>query len=126
MGKIKLAFVAIWGFINPFKSTAETVIDYALGVLKNALAGLPDATKDKIQGVLNTALKVLAVLEAVKFLVPTKWQSAYQLTLEAVTGVVYVLDDLELTKDELADVTKRFNRAYRLWMTPDDETCVEA
>lgn len=125
MSKIKLAWSAFCGFINPCKSIGESVCDYALGVLKTALGSLSDATKARIQATLNTAERVLAVLQAVKWLIPTKWQTAYSATIEAVTETIDSLRDLEITTTELATVTERYNAAYLAWMSPDDETCEE-
>ena len=108
-----------------FGGGVSGVIEYALGVLKRALDGLTDATRTKIQAALNLALKVLSVLEAVRILVPTKWQTAYAKTIEAVKETVSSLSDLDLTKDELGIICDRVTAAIAAWKSPDDETCVD-
>ena len=108
-----------------FGGGVSGVIEYALGVLKRALDGLTDATRTKIQAALNLALKVLSVLEAVRILVPTKWQTAYAKTIEAVKETVSSLSDLDLTKDELGIICDRVTAAIDAWKSPDDETCVD-
>ena len=118
ISKFKLA----WTFL--FGGGVTGVIDYVLGVLTTALASLTDTTKAKIQAVLNTALKVLNVLNALKWLVPTKWQTAYLATINAVDYCVNSLTDLGLTKDELTAICDKTNAAVKEWQSDDDETCV--
>lgn len=108
-----------------FGGGVSGIIEYALGVLKRALDGLTYTTKAKIQAALNLSMKVLSILEAVKILVPTKWQSAYAKTIEAVKETVSALSDLDLTKDELDIICGRVTAAIDAWKSPDDETCVD-
>jgi len=112
----------VWGFIT---GKGVGVMDYVLTVLKNALGGLGDATKAKIAAVLNLAMKVLSIANAVRVFIPVKWQFAYGLTVKAVEAVVNALLDLEITGEELKGVIDGYNKAYLAWMAPDDETCVE-
>lgn len=108
-----------------FGGGVSGVVEYALGVLKRALDGLTDTTRTKIQSALNLSMKVLSILEAVKILVPTKWQTAYAKTIEAVKETVKSLSDLDLTKDELDVICDRVTAAIDAWKSPDDETCVD-
>lgn len=108
-----------------FGGGVSGVIEYALGVLKRTLDGLTDTTRTKIQAALNLSMKVLSVLEAVRILVPTKWQTAYAKTVEAVKETVSALSDLDLTKDELTVICDRVTAAIDAWKSPDDETCVD-
>lgn len=119
--------ISNWKLVTKFLfgGGVSGVIEYALEVLKNALSALSVGTKDRIRAALNLALKVLSVLEAVKVLVPTKWQSAYVLTIVAVEYCCSALADLEITKDELDIVCDKIAAAYDAWRSPDDETCVE-
>lgn len=103
----------------------SAVVEYVLGVLNKALSSISEESKGKVQGVLNTAIRVLAVLTAIKWLVPTKWQTAFGNTIFAVQGVVDSLSDLAITKDELAIVADKCKAALDAWRTPDDETCVD-
>ena len=101
------------------------VMDYALTVLKNAFNGLGDATKEKIQAVLNLTMKVLSIIQAVRILIPVKYQLAYELTVKALQNIVASLQDLEITGAELQTIIAGYNEAYAAWMSPDDETCVD-
>jgi hypothetical protein len=118
MSKLKVFWYVIRGkFVD--------LADYGLTLLKERVAGLADPTKDKIRATLNFALKVLSVLTVVKVFIPVKWQAAYALTVLAVEKVVSALQDLEVTKEELAGVIAGYNEAYAAWMSPDDESCVD-
>lgn len=123
-GKMKISMIKLaWKFV--FGGGAAGVVEYALGVLRDGLAGLGDTTREKVQGALNLALRVLSVLEAVRILVPTKWQTAYAATLEAVRVTVAALEDLDITRDELDVIVDRVTAAYDAWRGEDDETCVD-
>ena len=102
-----------------------SVADYLLDVLNKALDAIDASNKSKIQAVLNTANKVLATLNAFAWLCPTKWQTAYRLTAEAVQTVIDALSDLTLTLDELTAVKDNFTKAVAAWKSPDDETCLD-
>lgn len=125
ISRIKLAWKALTGFLNPWGSVAANIADYALDVLNSAIAGLSIGKKERILAVLNTAVRVLAVLRAVQWLCPTKWQSAYLETIAAVSGVCDALEDLQLSMEELTSVRSKFEAAVKAWKSPDDETCVD-
>jgi len=118
--------ISNWKIISKFLfwGGVSGIIEYVLEVLKNALESLADTTKAKIQAALNLALKVLSILEMIKVFVPTKWQSAYSLTIQAVESCVSSLTDLEITKEELDMVCDKIAAAYNAWKSPDDDTCV--
>ena len=101
------------------------VVEYLLGVLNAALAGMTEANRQRVQGALNLAQKVLATLNALKWLCPTKWQTAYKATVDAVAEAVAALEDLEITTDEVAIVSDRMKAALNAWKQPDDETCID-
>lgn len=101
------------------------VTDYLLDILNSSLAKIDGTNKTKVQSVLNLSQKVLSTLVNLKWLVPTKWQTAYGATLSAVTSVCDALSDLEITKDELDSLKKSFSEAIDAWKSPDDETCVD-
>lgn len=115
-------FKIVWKYL--FGGTSS-VVEYVLGVLNKALSSIGETSKEKVQACLNTAIRVLAVLTAIKWLVPTKWQTAYGNTIFAVQGVVDSLSDLEITKDELTTVADRCKAALDAWKSPDDDTCVD-
>lgn len=112
----------VWNFIT---GGGVGVVDYLLTVLKNALNGLGDATKEKIQAVLNLAMKILSIAQAVRIFVPVKYQLAYDLTIKAIQTLIAALQDLEITGTELQALVDGYNEAYAAWMSPDDETCVD-
>ena len=123
MSKLALTWAALKGLLNPFGSVFESLADYALGYVNEAIGGLDISRKERIQAALNVATKALAVLNAVAWLCPTKWQTAYKATIEAVQDVCDALFDLHLTIDELSGVREKFSKAYAEWRGPDDETC---
>lgn len=101
------------------------VVDYLLDLLNAALAKVDPANKAKIQAALNIAEKVLAALVALKWLCPTRWQTAYTETIEAVNCAIEALSDLQLTADELKRIQADFAEAIAAWKAPDDETCAD-
>ena len=125
ISRFKLAWKALTGLLNPWGSVAGNIADYALDVLNGSINGLDISKKERIQAVLNTATRVLAILDAVQWLCPTKWQCAYRKSIDAVMQVIAALDDLKLTMAELADVRTKFEAAVKAWKSPDDETCVD-
>lgn len=112
----------VWKFIT---GGGVGVVDYLLTVLRNALNGLGDVTKEKIQAVLNLAMKILSVAQAVRIFIPVKYQLAYDLTIKALQTLTASLQDLEITGAELKAIIDGYNEAYATWMSPDDETCVD-
>lgn len=112
----------VWSYVT---GKGVGVMDYALTVLKNAFNGLGDATKERIQAVINLAMKVLSIVQAVRILIPVKYQLAYDLTVRSVQSLIAALQDLEITGAELKAVIDGYNEAYAAWMSPDDETCVD-
>lgn len=112
----------VWSFIT---GGGVGVVDYLLTVLKNALNGLGDVTKDKIQSVLNLAMKILSIAQAVRIFIPVKYQLAYDLTIKALQTLITSLNDFEVTGTELKALIDGYNDAYAAWMSPDDETCVD-
>lgn len=112
----------VWNFIT---GGGVGVVDYILTVLKNTLNGLGDVTKEKIQAVLNLAMKILSIAQAVRIFIPVKYQLAYDLTIKALQTLTASMQDLEITGAELQALVNGYNEAYAAWMSPDDETCVD-
>lgn len=125
MSKLALTWAAIKGALNPFGSIFDSVATYALERTNDALNAIDVSKKEKIMAALNIATKALAVLNAVAWLCPVKWQTAYKATIEAVQEVCNALFDLHLTVEELSGVRTKFEAAYAAWQSPDDETCVD-
>ena len=122
---IKFVWKTVIGFLNPWGNAISSAAGYLLEVLNGALAKIDPKRKDNIQAALNIANRVLAVLVALKWLCPTKWQSAYAATIAAVTVVVNALQDLQLTTEELVNIRNDFNAAVIAWNGDDDETCID-
>lgn len=112
----------VWCFVT---GGGTKVVDYVLGLVRDALNRLSNPTKDKIQALLNFLEKALSVVKAVQVFVPVKWQTAFLLTVKALERAIEALKDLDITGEELSGVVEAYNGAYAAWMSPaDDETCV--
>ena len=122
---IKFVWKTVIGFLNPWNNAVSSAASYLLDVLNSALAKIDPKRKDNIQAALNIANRVLSVLVALKWLCPTKWQTAYAATIAAVTVVVNALQDLQLTTEELVNIRNDFNAAVIAWNGDDDETCID-
>lgn len=102
------------------------VADYLLDILNNALKNLDASKKDNIQSVLNFALKILATINALSWLCPTKWQTALKSTVAAIDKLIEALSDLSVTQAELTAVYGKFVTAVECWKSPDDGTCMDS
>ena len=103
----------------------SAVVEYILGVVNKALSSVDTSSKEKAQALLNTLLKANATLKAIAWLVPTKWQTAYGKTLDSIFSIVMMLEDLQITKEEIDIAYDRSKAAIAAWKSPDDETCVD-
>ena len=108
ISKLKIA----WKFMTGGR---EGVLDYALDVANTFADRLADAKKDDIGKCLATARNVLDTLVSLSWLCPTKWQTAYALTLQAFGDLVAALEDLKVTTDELTELRDAFRVAYAAW-----------
>lgn len=113
----------VWKSITGFKSGSAA--DYLFGLVNQALSGIGEATKEKIVATLNFTMKCLSVAEVVRFLIPAKWQIAYNITVNALKRVVIALQDLNLTGEDLQSVIEGYQKAYEAWKGPDDDTCAD-
>lgn len=116
VSKLKIAWKWLTGGVG-------NVADYLLDLLNRALANLDADRRSDVQAVCNLAAKVAATLAAFKWLVPTKWQTAYGETIDAANEVVKAVEDLQLTAEELASVSACFATCVAAWKGEDDETC---
>ena len=103
----------------------DSVAGYLLGIMNNALGSISAGNKAKIQAVLNVCEKVLATLTALKWLCPTKWQTAYSATMMVICDIVDSLRDLNISDGELTIIRDKFTAAWKAWESDDDETCVD-
>ena len=118
ISKLKLAWKYLTGGMGG-------VTDYLLDVLNNAVNSIDPNNKKKIQAVLNVADKVLGTLIALKWLCPTKWQTAYTQTILAVSDVVESLSDFNISAEDISSITKSVKETVAAWKGEDDETCVD-
>lgn len=122
---LKLTWKAIAGFLNPFSTAFENVVDYVLDLLNGTVQKLDPKNKEKIQSALNIAMKVSNVLKMFAGLCPVKWQTAYSKTLEATDTLITSLEDLALTQGEIKGIISEFDEAVEAWKSPDDDTCID-
>lgn len=118
ISKLKLAWKYLTGGMGG-------VTDYLLDVLNNAVNSIDPNNKKKIQAVLNVADKVLGTLIALKWLCPTKWQTAYTQTILAVSGIVESLNDFNISAEDVSLIAKNVKETVAAWKSEDDETCVD-
>lgn len=112
ISKFKIALKLIFGGI-------ESVVDYLLEIVNNALAAIDPDKRAKVAAAFNTTKRVLATLSALQWLCPTKWQSAYSVTVDSVEAVVDSLEDMEITEADLTCIKDAFNAAVAAWRTDD-------
>lgn len=112
ISKIKIAFKYLFGGM-------DAVVEYLLDIVNNALAAIDPAKRAKIAAAYNTICKVLATMNSLAWLVPTKWQSAYRMTIAAVENTADALSDFKIEADELTKVKDAFNAAVLAWRSGD-------
>ena len=112
ISKLKIAFKYLFGGM-------EAVVDYLLDIVNQALAAIDPAKRAKIAAAYNTLCKVLATMTSLAWLVPTKWQSAYRMTISAVSDAADALADFKIEAAELTKVKDAFNAAVMAWRSGD-------
>ena len=105
-------FKILWKFLFGGK---EAVLDYVIDVANNLFVKLAEAKQEQVKGYLAQAQKILATMQSVKWLCPSKWQEAYGDTVEAFKTVVVALSDLNVTTEEIKDCYAAFMTAYAAW-----------
>lgn len=118
ISKLKLAWKYLTGGMGG-------VTDYLLDVLNNAVNSIDPNNKKKIQAVLNVVEKVLGTLIALKWLCPTKWQTAYTQTILAVSDIVESLSDFDISAEDVSCIANNVKGTIAAWKGEDDETCVD-
>ena len=112
ISKIKLALKYVFGGI-------DSVVEYLLDIVNQSLGRIDPQNRAKIAAAFNTTQKVLSTLSAFQWLCPTKWQSAYSVTIQSVKAVVDALEDMEITADDLSRIKDAFNAAVIAWRGGD-------
>lgn len=112
ISKFKIAFKLLFGGM-------ESVADYLLDIANAALAAIDPDKRAKVAAAYNTILNVLATMNSLAWLVPTKWQSAYRMTIAAVSNAADALADFKIEAAELTKVKDAFNAAVTAWRGGD-------
>lgn len=112
ISKFKVVLKYIFGGI-------DSVMEYLLEIVNEALAKIDTENRAKIAAAYNTILNVLATLNALAWLCPARWQSAYRNTIGAVEAVANALMDFTIEPAELTNVKDAFNAAVTAWRGGD-------
>ena len=112
ISKLKIAFKLLFGGM-------ESVVDYLLDIANAALAAIDPDKRAKVAAAYNTILNVLATMNSLAWLVPTRWQSAYRMTIAAVSDAADALADFKIEAAELSEVKDAFNAAVTAWRGGD-------
>ena len=112
ISKFKIALKYIFGGI-------DSVMEYLLEIVNEALAKIDTENRAKIAAAYNTILNVLATLNALAWLCPARWQSAYRNTIGAVEAVANALMDFTIEPAELTNDKDAFNAAVTAWRGGD-------
>lgn len=103
----------------------DGVVTLGMEALNDALSNIEPGNKAKVQSALNIAEKVLSVMVALKWLCPTKWQTAYSKLAASINMACMALEDLNITDEELQKLIDSVKAAFEAWSSDDDETCVD-
>lgn len=90
-------------------------VDYVLDVANTFVNRLAETHDAEIDKALATATKILSTLGAIAWLVPSKWSSAYSLTVGAFADLVDALSDKKIERSEIGSVATAFRLAYSAW-----------
>ena len=112
ISKFKVAIKYLFGGM-------ESVVDYLLDIANAALAAIDPDKRAKVAAAYNTLCRILATMNSLAWLVPTKWQSAYRMTIAAVSNAADALADFKIDTAELTKVKDAFNAAVIAWRGGD-------
>lgn len=112
ISKFKIALKLLFGGM-------ESVVEYLLDIANAALAAIDPDKRAKVAAAYNTMCKVLATMNSLAWLVPTRWQSAYRMTIAAVSDAADALADFKIEATELTKVKDAFNAAVIAWRGGD-------
>ena len=121
----RIVWEALKGALNPWGSAGGNIADYVLEKVNESLAKAYAGREDTLRCAFNTAEKALGTLHAFAWLIPTRWQTAFNTTVGALECVTVSLSDMRLTAEELAELRESFRRSVAAWKGPDDSTCLE-
>lgn len=112
ISKLKIAIKLLFGGM-------ESVVEYLLDIANAALAAIDPDKRAKVAAAYNTLCRILATMNSLAWLVPTKWQSAYRMTIAAVSDAADALADFKIDAAELTKVKDSFNAAVTAWRGGD-------
>ncbi len=109
ISKIKI----VWKFVTGGR---EAVLDYVIDCANTLMAQLAESGGgENAKTYLDYAQKILDTLSGVKWLCPSKWQTAYGLTVTAFADTVAALADLTVTGEEIESCYAAFKSAFSAW-----------
>lgn len=112
ISKLKIAIKLLFGGM-------ESVVEYLLDIANAALAAIDPDKRAKVAAAYNTLCRILATMTALAWLVPTKWQSAYRMTIAAVSDAADALADFKIEAAELTKVRFSLRAAVIAWRAGD-------
>lgn len=112
ISKFKIAVKLLFGGM-------ESVVEYLLDIANAALAAIDPDKRAKVAAAYNTLCRILATMTALAWLVPTKWQSAYRMTIAAVSDAADALADFKIEAAELTKVRFSLRAAVIAWRAGD-------
>ena len=112
ISKFKIAVKLLFGGM-------ESVVEYLLDIANAALAAIDPDKRAKVAAAYNTLCRILATMNSLAWLVPTRWQSAYRMTIAAVSDAADALADFKIDAAELTKVKDAFNAAVTAWRGGD-------
>lgn len=114
MSKWSVFWAGLKGFFTPGTSMFEEIAKYGLNLLNNLMSN--GNLTERITKVAETSRWVLDLLVKYQDWCPMKWQSYFNVTINAVKAVVDAFADAKITEDEIKNVTTQFQVAYASWM----------
>jgi hypothetical protein len=111
IGLIKTLAKLLFGF--------DSFSQYMCDVVSSALERISADRRATIAAAYNSISRACAVMCTFTWLCPTRWQSAYQMLILAVSNTVDSLNDFRIEPAELTKAKDSFAAAVAAWNTPD-------
>ncbi len=98
----------------------EGVLDYLLDLANSAVAALSDANKEKAKAVVAFLDKLIPLMDKLLSWCPQKWRRQFLAVTMCLAAVANAAEDLQVTKEELAEIADKFRLAYAEWRVDDN------